>query len=48
MTGGHAVKTFAMLQEFQLGTFLFSPTLEALSEADNSSTKLVELALEKD
>ena len=47
MTGGHAVKTFAMLQEFQLGTFLFSPTLEALSEADNSSTKLVELALEK-
>ena len=47
MTGGHAVKTFAMLQEFQLGTFLFSPTLEALSEADSSSTKLVELALEK-
>ena len=47
MTGGHAVKTFAMLQEFQLGTFLFSPTLEALSEAGNSSTKLVELALEK-
>ena len=47
MTGGHAVKTFAMLQEFQLGTFLFSPTLEALSDADNSSTKLVELALEK-
>ena len=47
MTGGHAVKTFAMLQEFQLGAFLFSPTLEALSEADNSSTKLVELALEK-
>ena len=29
MTGGHAVKTFAMLREFQLGTFLFSPTLEA-------------------
>ena len=47
MTGGHAVKTFAMLQEFQLGIFLFSPTLEALSEADSSSTKLVELALEK-
>ncbi len=47
MTGGYAVKTFAMLREFQLGTFLFSPTLEALSEADNSSTKLVELALEK-
>ena len=47
MTGGHAVKTFAMLQEFQRGAFLFSPTLEALSEADNSSTKLVELALEK-
>ena len=47
MTGGHAVKTFAMLQEFQLGIFLFSPTLEALSEADNSSTKLVELALKK-
>ena len=47
MTGGHAVKTFAMLQEFQLGIFLFSPTLEVLSEADSSSTKLVELALEK-
>ena len=47
MTGGYAVKTFAMLREFQLGTFLFSPTLEALSEADNSSTRLVELALEK-
>ncbi len=47
MTGGHAVQTFAMLREFQLGTFLFSPTLEALSEADNSSSKLVELALEK-
>ena len=46
MTGGHAVKTFAMLREFQLGTFLFAPTLEALSEADTSSTKLVELALE--
>ena len=48
MTGGYAVKTFAMLREFQLRTFLFSPTLEALSKADNSSTRLVELALEKD
>ena len=47
MTGGHALTTFTMLREFQLGTFLFSPTLEALSEAENSSTRLVELALEK-
>ena len=35
-----------MLREFQLGAFLFSPTLEALSEADASSVKLVNLALE--
>ena len=45
MIGGYAVRTFAMLQDYQLGTYLFSPTLEALSETDNSSAKLVELAL---
>ena len=46
MIGGNAVKTFAMLQDYQLGTYLFSPTLEALAETDNSSAKLVELALQ--
>ena len=46
MIGGYAVRTFAMLQDYQLGTYLFSPTLEALSETDNSSAKLVELALQ--
>ena len=45
MIGGYAVRTIAMLQDYQLGTYLFSPTLEALSETDNSSAKLVELAL---
>ena len=46
MIGGNAVKTFAMLQDYQLGTYLFSPTLEALTETDNSSAKLVEIALQ--
>ena len=45
MTGGYAEKTFEMLRKFQLGTYLFAPTLEALSESDDSSTNLVVLAL---
>jgi poly(A) polymerase len=45
MTGGYAEKTFAMLRKFQLGTYLFAPTLEALSESDGNSTNLVFLAL---
>ena len=45
MIGGYAEKTFAMLRDYQLGTYLFSPTLEALEEADSNSAKLVDLAL---
>ena len=45
MTGGYAERTFEMLRRFQLGTYLFAPTLEALSESDDSSTNLVFLAL---
>ena len=45
MIGGYAEKTFAMLGDYQLGTYLFSPTLEALEEADSNSAKLVDLAL---
>ena len=45
MIGGYAEKTFAMLRDYQLGTYLFSPTLEALDEADSNSAKLVDLAL---
>ena len=45
MTGGSARRTFKLLQEFQLGTYLFAPTLEAMQESDNSSASLVDLAL---
>ena len=45
MTGGYAEKTFEMLRQFQLGTYLFAPTLEALSESDGSPANLVFLAL---
>ena len=45
MTGGYAERTFEMLRRFQLGTYLFAPTLEALSESDGSSANLVFLAL---
>ena len=45
MTGGYAERTFEMLTRFQLGTYLFAPTLEALSESDGSSANLVFLAL---
>lgn len=45
MTGGYAERTFEMLRRFQLGNYLFAPTLEALSESDGSSANLVFLAL---
>ena len=45
MTGGHANKTFKLLQKFQLGSYLFAPTLEALKESDTNAANLVNLAL---
>jgi len=45
MTGGHASKTFKLLQKFQLGSYLFAPTLEALKESDTHAANLVDLAL---
>lgn len=45
MTGGFAKRTFALLREYQLSTYLFAPTLEALEQEDHISDKLIDLAL---
>lgn len=47
LTGGHAVKTFALLREHEVGEYLFAPTLEALESEDNdeAACRLVDLAL---
>tara|TARA_B100001250_G_scaffold28562_1_gene23407 strand:- start:836 stop:2188 length:1353 start_codon:yes stop_codon:yes gene_type:complete len=45
MTGGHASITFELLQKFQLGNYLFAPTIEALKESDTHAANLVDLAL---
>ena len=45
MTGGHAERGFALLSQYQLGSYLFAPTIDAIEQGDNVSAKLVELAL---
>ncbi|MDD9888955.1 MAG: polynucleotide adenylyltransferase PcnB [Gammaproteobacteria bacterium] len=45
MIGGFAQRTFALLSEFQLGSYLFAPTLEAIEQGDPVAAKLVSLAL---
>ena len=45
ITGGHVVDSFALLREFDVGKYLFGPTLTALSSAADSERKLVDLAL---
>lgn len=50
LTGGHAVKTFALLRQYEPGKYLFAPTLEALGSIENEdkdkpANKLVNLAL---
>ena len=45
LTGGYAVETFALLREFDLGLYLFAPTLEAMDSSDGAACELVDLAL---
>ena len=45
LTGGYAVRTFALLREYKLGQYLFAPTLEALEKTEEAACKLVDLAL---
>ncbi|NKB34112.1 MAG: polynucleotide adenylyltransferase PcnB [Pseudomonadales bacterium] len=45
MTGGCAQRTFALLCEYQLGSYLFAPSMEAIEQGDSISAKLVDLAL---
>lgn len=44
-TTGHAEVTFNLLREFEVGKYLFGPTLAALKEASDSERTLVGLAL---
>ena len=43
---GHAVKTFALLQQHRLGRYLIPPVLQALSEGPARAARLLHLALE--
>ena len=45
LTGGSAQSTFNLMRKYQLGSYLFAPTIEAFEQGDTISTKLVELAL---
>ncbi len=45
-TAGHAVATFDLLREGSLGQYVIGPTLEALDYVSESSSRLVDLALE--
>jgi poly(A) polymerase len=45
MTGGFAQRTFELLSQYQLGSYLFAPTIDAIEQGDSVSAKLVDLAL---
>ena len=45
ITSGHVVKIFALLRKFNVGKYLFGPTLTALKTAGDTERKLVDLAL---
>lgn len=45
-TAGHAVKTFELLRQGSLGQYVIGPTLEALDYVSESSSRLVDLALQ--
>ena len=45
MTGGFAQRTFELLSQYQLGNYLFAPTIDAIEQGDSVSAKLVFLAL---
>ena len=45
MTGGFAQRTFELLSQYQLGSYLFAPTIDAMKQGDSVSAKLVDLAL---
>jgi poly(A) polymerase len=44
-TNGHAEVTFGLLREFEVGKYLFGPTLAALEDAGDCERTLVDLAL---
>jgi poly(A) polymerase len=46
MTGGHAVKTFELLERYRPGDYLFAPTFRALEKLSGPPRKLVDLALQ--
>ena len=45
IASGHVVKIFALLRKFNVGKYLFGPTLTALKTAGDTERKLVDLAL---
>ncbi|NQV69402.1 MAG: polynucleotide adenylyltransferase PcnB [Pseudohongiella sp.] len=46
LTGGHAVKSFALLRQYEPGKYLFAPTLSALESEQGAASKLLDLALQ--
>jgi poly(A) polymerase len=46
LTGGHAVSTFELIRNSEVGHYLFAPTLNALANCDAEAARLLDLALE--
>lgn len=46
LTSGHAVKSFALLKQYEPGKYLFAPTLEAIESHQGTANKLLDLALQ--
>lgn len=45
LTGGNAVKTFALLRQSRVGDYLFAPTMKAISDGPDNASRLLDLAL---
>lgn len=46
LTSGHAVKSFALLKQYEPGKYLFAPTLAAIESQQGTASKLLDLALQ--
>lgn len=46
LASGHAVATFELIRNCEVGHYLFEPTLRALANCDEESARLLDLALE--
>jgi poly(A) polymerase len=45
LTGGNAVKTFELLRQSRVGDYLFAPTMKAIANGPDNSSRLLDLAL---